>query len=204
MHMFDTVGAWLYRHFQRHFWEAAAGRIHAAWGMGSGDYHILQAILATIGEVHSLIDLGCGSGRLFPLYLAQRIPNIVGVDISSTALAVARREYPEVMTYRIRLEDLEDLGFPDGHFDLGISSRTLQHVPPENFAQVVKSICALCRWVYVNELSESDNVYNERSPRPFYLFHHNYLAKFATHGFRPYLTNTEGRQSYWLFGPADR
>lgn len=123
---------------------------------------------------------------LFPLYLAQGVPNIVGVDISRVACAIARSKYPEVKIYRIRLEELRVLGSPDGYFDLGIRSRTPQHVPPENFGQVIKPICALCRWIYVNQLADSDDVHHQRGEIPFHLFHHDYVAEFILYtGFAP-------------------
>src|SRR5574340_337852 len=54
----------------------------------------LNAVLAAIRAVdaRSLIDLGCGEGRLLELALRERgLKRIIGIDVSSLALAKAHR-----------------------------------------------------------------------------------------------------------------
>ncbi len=61
----------------------------------------LNTVLAAIREAgaHSLADLGCGEGKLLALALKERmLTRIVGMDVSSVALARARR--------RLRLDTL--------------------------------------------------------------------------------------------------
>jgi 3' terminal RNA ribose 2'-O-methyltransferase Hen1 len=63
----------------------------------------LQAVLATALDcgAHSLVDLGCGEGRLLQLALGERsFHRIVGMDVSMMALNQARR--------RLRLESLPE------------------------------------------------------------------------------------------------
>lgn len=54
----------------------------------------LQAVMAAIREVgaHTLVDLGCGEGRLLSLALGERsLTRILGTDVSTMALAHAER-----------------------------------------------------------------------------------------------------------------
>lgn len=54
----------------------------------------LQAVMAAIREVgaHTLVDLGCGEGRLLSLALGERsLTRILGTDVSTLALAHAER-----------------------------------------------------------------------------------------------------------------
>ncbi|HLJ80318.1 MAG TPA: 3' terminal RNA ribose 2'-O-methyltransferase Hen1 [Ktedonobacterales bacterium] len=54
----------------------------------------LQAVMAAIREsgAHTLADLGCGEGRLLELALKEKsLTRIIGMDVSSIALARARR-----------------------------------------------------------------------------------------------------------------
>jgi 3' terminal RNA ribose 2'-O-methyltransferase Hen1 len=63
----------------------------------------LQAVIAAVREVgaRSLVDLGCGEGKLLRLALAERgLSRILGIDVSSQALARARRA--------LRLDTLSD------------------------------------------------------------------------------------------------
>ena len=71
----------------------------------------LNAVMAAVREIQarSLADLGCGEGRLLALALKERaIARILGVDVSSQALAVANRRLhldrlPEAQRERIVL-----------------------------------------------------------------------------------------------------
>lgn len=75
--------------------DEAAGASELAREPGVGLHEQrLQAVLAAIREsnAHSLVDLGCGEGKLLQLALKERqLTRILGVDVSSLALARARR-----------------------------------------------------------------------------------------------------------------
>ncbi len=63
----------------------------------------LQAVMEAVraSGAHSLVDLGCGEGRLLVLAITERsLTRILGIDVSSTALARARR--------RLHYETLSD------------------------------------------------------------------------------------------------
>jgi 3' terminal RNA ribose 2'-O-methyltransferase Hen1 len=63
----------------------------------------LEAVMAAVRETEarSLVDLGCGEGRLLELAMRERsLDRILGIDVSTTALARARR--------RLRYDSLPD------------------------------------------------------------------------------------------------
>ncbi len=72
-----------------------------------------------------VLDAGCGTGRWARL-LADRGATVVGVDLSPTAIATARRLVPEA---EFHCQDLLAMRFPPQHFDLIVSVTVLQHLP---------------------------------------------------------------------------
>jgi SAM-dependent methyltransferase len=77
------------------------------------------------------VDFGCGVGRLSAA-LAQRFTEVIGVDISPTMLAEAKRLDRSDGRCRFVLNEADNLAFiPDGSVDLVYSSLVLQHLPAD-------------------------------------------------------------------------
>lgn len=171
------------------FWDRQAPAIHEQWGRGDWDYAVLGSILQAYRPA-SVLDIGCGSGRLFPLYNRHGVGRVLGIDLSETALAIARRDYPAVATQQGRIEDA---GLPPEGFDLIVSNRVLQHVPRERIIELVERLCVAGRLVYLNELSSSDGLAEE-----FFMFRHDYQGLFGAHGWRVAEQGLIGRQTYLL------
>ena len=79
------------------------------------------------------LDLGCGPGAL-SYALAEGAPSdasITGIDISDDQLACARRG---VGAFACKMEflkaSMDELPFPDGHFDCVMTSMALHETPP--------------------------------------------------------------------------
>ena len=72
-----------------------------------------------------VLDNGCGAGILLA-DLSVRCDEVHGVDLSPDMLAQARERAPAA---RLRAGDLEDLPFPDAHFDAVVCRGSLHHVP---------------------------------------------------------------------------
>lgn len=176
--------------FIRTLWEQQAALIHEQWGAEEHDYAILRTLLAQ-EQPQSLIDIGCGSGRLFKLYLQQQIPVSIGVDISAQALAIARQRFPQIPTHRERIEDLT---FAANAFDLAICNRVLQHIPPHAIRPVVAKLCGMARSIYINELTTSDDLAEN-----FYMVRHNYPALFGDHRFSVVAEGRLGEQTYQFY-----
>lgn len=182
------------RRFIHMLWEDQAEMIHEQWGALEHDYAVLGSLL-TRYQPQSILDVGCGSGRLFKLYGEHRIPTVLGIDISERALALAQQRFPQIPTKHGRLEDLE---FAANKFDLAICNRVLQHIPAHAIQPVVAKLCGLARAIYVNELTASDQVAEN-----FYMVRHDYRLLFRVHAFA---IQEEGRltdQTYQVYTQQD-
>lgn len=93
----------------------------------------------------SLLDLGCGSGRLFDLYLG--IPRVLAVDGSSTMLAHARKRAEELKLSNIEVKQLkaQNIGELGEEIDLVLTRNVLMHVKPDDIVQVVHAIKKVAR-----------------------------------------------------------
>lgn len=182
--------AW-HRQLIARFWDDKAGAIHTEWGAGREDYALLGEVLARYRPA-SLLDAGCGSGRLFPLYQQYGVQQVVGIDISESALKIAQQAFPGADLRCIRLTDMP---FTEVSFDLSVCNRVLQHIPSTEIRQVVAKLVDISRWVYVNELTESDEV-----QQAFFMRRYDYEALFGDAGMLQVERGLIGKQTYMVFG----
>jgi SAM-dependent methyltransferase len=111
----------------------------------TGEYHVeslLGLIDRHLGPVkrRSCLDLGCGVGRVL-IPLARQFRRAVGVDVSESMLAEARRHCAEQALGNVELvRGLEGL---EGPFDLVHTYIVLQHVPPARGEQLVEGLLRL-------------------------------------------------------------
>jgi len=173
------------------FWEEQAVNIHAQWGNDQHDFRVLSTLFQRF-QPKTLLDVGCGSGRLFGLYTEHGINEIVGMDIAEKALTLAKERYPWVTVFQGKVEDLQ---FPAQRFDLVVCNRVLQHIPPRAIEAAIQKLCTISRMVYVNELTESDQLQEE-----FFMFRHHYPTLFTTQQFRLLEQGEIGPQTFQLFG----
>jgi ubiquinone/menaquinone biosynthesis C-methylase UbiE len=78
-----------------------------------------------------ILDLACGPGTLSYRLARDVAPDgaIVGIDLAPGMIELARREAPPGLPVRFELMDMEDLRFPDAHFDGAVCGHGLQFVP---------------------------------------------------------------------------
>ena len=91
------------------------------------------------------LDFGCGVGRLSAA-LAAQFREVVGVDISASMIALARRHHAGVgnlVFVRYTRPDLKV--FASGEFDLVYSLITLQHVPRTLIRDYLGEFARVCR-----------------------------------------------------------
>jgi SAM-dependent methyltransferase len=170
------------------FWERQAPRIHAEWGNSRHDIGVVGRILERYRPA-SVLDIGCGTGRLFNLYRAHGVREITGVDIAAAALERARSEHPDIATTQVRLQDANFQHV----FDLVVSNRVLQHIPPTDIDSVVEKLCASAHFVYLNELSDTDG-----DPQDHSMVRYDYQRLFGAHGWRMLERGEIGTQTYML------
>ncbi len=98
-----------------------------------------------------VLDFGCGDGRLAVELADAGIPEVVGVDISETALTFARAfAQPRTITFASRLQDVSHQPF-----DVVVAMEVLEHLPPDQIDSIVKQI---------HQLQEQDGVFIVTTP----------------------------------------
>lgn len=94
--------------------------------------HMVRRILASTGagETSRVLSLGCGIGDT-ELLLAPHVKELVGVDLSPTAIRQAREDSLRAGRRNLRFEvgTLADQGFAPGSFDVVIAIFLLHHLP---------------------------------------------------------------------------
>ncbi len=102
--------------------------------MASGQWHVdylmntVKARFLPDFQPTSILDFGCGVGRLL-LPFRRLAPRVVGVDVSPSMLAEARRNCEAAGVGHVALVDSDDdLSQVDGPFDLVHSCIVLQHI----------------------------------------------------------------------------
>lgn len=178
---------------RKFYWNQRASDIDGKWGTEKHDYILLSKIISLVKPEH-LLDLGCGSGRLFPLYSDLKIKEVIGQDISSKALKITKERYHFPNIKRIN-QDILEMNFPLQYFDLIVSNRVLQHIPRSDIEMVIKKLTDLGKNIYINEMFDSD--YTGES---FYMFKHDYAKLFSKYAFKVIQKGLLGRQTWFLFG----
>jgi SAM-dependent methyltransferase len=87
------------------------------------------------------IDLGCGTGN-YAIYLASEGFEVTGVDISPTAIRIARKnaEKRAVRCDFVAADVLGDLAQVEGTFDFAYDWGLLHHILPENRQRYVENV----------------------------------------------------------------
>lgn len=82
------------------------------------DEHKIEMILnyAGIKSGSSVLDVACGTGILVPYYLKRKVKNVVGVDISSKMIEIAKDKYADCDSVDFCIGDMEEIEL-DQQFD---------------------------------------------------------------------------------------
>lgn len=106
--------------------------------------HAVELIAANLAgrQIHSVLDLGCGSGRHTKVLFERGWT--VGLDLSMALLKVARRESPGAPYVRA---DMRELPFADDSFDLVVNLFTSfgYFEDDREHARVLSRVCAVTR-----------------------------------------------------------
>ncbi|HJX61664.1 MAG TPA: methyltransferase domain-containing protein [Dehalococcoidia bacterium] len=117
--------------------------------------------LAGIKKGERVLDVGCGTGTLTIAARRQAGPTgeVHGIDPSAEMIAVASEKAAKAgVDAQFQTAVMEKLPFPDGHFDLVLSSLMLHHLPADvkraGFAEVNRVLKPGGRFLAV-DLAES-------------------------------------------------
>ena len=112
---------------------------HQYWSWGYSYIGAMQLLLDKLRSIKfdSLIDIGCGDGRLLR-EVRKKFPGkrILGVDYSQQAIALAQAMNPNIKYERkdITVESLED------RFDVATLVEVLEHIPPEQLKRFLDGV----------------------------------------------------------------
>ena len=93
---------------------------------GAGEWYELEKLLPDFQGL-SVLDLGCGYGWHCKYAAEHGAAYVLGTDISHRMLETARARNPGP-SIEYRQAAIEDLRFPDGSFDVVLSSLALHYV----------------------------------------------------------------------------
>lgn len=110
-------------------------RLHRqlAWGLEYLTYMTFAAQMIQSRQVDSLLDVGCGDGRLLHM-LRGYIPRLSGVDLSPRAIALAQALNPDL---DFRCADVAQIQTQYGMISL---IEVLEHIPGESMAGFLHSV----------------------------------------------------------------
>lgn len=130
--------------FDKAYKERGAYHVHArgfdAWFLEDN----YSKIAAFCDEGHTVLDIGCGEGRLSDFLKSHKLD---GVDFLQSALDLNRNIYGQKYRRLIKahLRDLGSLGLPDGYYDRIVCSLTLMYLTPDELIQCLTSAWRLLK-----------------------------------------------------------
>lgn len=144
---------------------------------------VLKLLLGSKTNNLKCIDLGCGPGIL-TYWMADylRLSSVVGVDLSSPMLEVARKRFDTFkqasqinLHYGFKCLDVSDLSsFDDGSFDVVTSMDTVHHLPTHELAQKTlqeaERVCSANGVVFISDLVRPKN-------NLIFKFYYKWIAK---------------------------
>lgn len=94
------------------------------------DREIIDTILDNSGVTESIdiLDIGCGTGVLFPYYLERNVKSITAVDLSPEMVKIAKSKFPQA---NVICGDAENMTFTN-QFDVIMIYNAFPHFPNPN------------------------------------------------------------------------
>ena len=106
-------------------------------GVADARLFFIKYLLPDKYELGRVLDAGCGNGTTLHLLKSVYHFDAYGIDISQTAVDLAKR-----MGIEAKVADItENIPFPDGYFDVIICSEVLEHLlSPERALQEIRGV----------------------------------------------------------------
>lgn len=160
---------------------AVKAKQQATWG--AGDYSVVGTTLQIVGETlceavdlrsgERVLDVACGNGNA-ALAAARRFAHVTGVDYVPALLARAgARAAADGLRLEVREGDAEALPFPDGAFDVVLSTFGVMFTPDqERAAGELLRVCrhggriALANWTPDGFVGQMFKVVGSHVPPP--------------------------------------
>ncbi|PIV90470.1 hypothetical protein COW46_03105 [Candidatus Gracilibacteria bacterium CG17_big_fil_post_rev_8_21_14_2_50_48_13] len=132
----------------------ASAYVHDEKKLDRFDLKMLMRALRLLTGL-SVLDLGCGTGRLAPLFQKRLADHVVGCDLAPGMLEVAAKTgaYREL----VQGDLLEELPFDWESFDVVICSMVLVHIPQKMIPHAMQEMFRITKpggFVYVVNLPQ--------------------------------------------------
>lgn len=88
----------------------------------------LKPLSKYMKDNYKVLDLGCGTGRLYHLFKDFQGVEYVGVDQSEGQIEMAKEDFPNA---RHEVAEMTELPFGEGEFDIIYCIATFHHLPDE-------------------------------------------------------------------------
>lgn len=111
------------------------------WNIEEPPEALIELVESGVVQPCKTVDFGCGTGN-YAIYLASRGFEVTGIDISPTAIEIARKnaENNGIMCDFITADVLGDLKEAEEIFDFAYDWELLHHIFPEQRAKYVKNV----------------------------------------------------------------
>lgn len=135
----------------RSFWQVTPhaeqydrGRFGDPWGRlyRIAEERAIRQALRPLARSGRVLDVACGTGRITELLVREGFAEVVGCDVSSAMLAVAKRRVPNVEFFE---SDATSLPFEDDSFDVVTCIGLLMHLPATARVAVLKELARISR-----------------------------------------------------------
>lgn len=114
------------------------------------NHHEIDFLGPKLAEANSVLELGPGIGRLFPLYKEVAETSTLDLSTNYDERARAAATASGVAIDANFIDDpLAKFPFADNTFDLGIASHVLMHIPFENISHSMSEMARCCKSVAV-------------------------------------------------------
>jgi ubiquinone/menaquinone biosynthesis C-methylase UbiE len=105
------------------------------------DLAMVDALVAAVGEGATVLDAGCGAGRM-SRHLADRGVRPSGLDLSPGMVAMARRDHPDLP---FGVASLDALPLPDAAVDGVLLWYSVIHTPPAGLPRLLAEAVRVTR-----------------------------------------------------------
>jgi glycosyltransferase involved in cell wall biosynthesis len=181
----------------RRDWDSLASGLHERYGYLSHDYAVLGQVIDRTGA-RFILEIGCGSGRLVPVYLMHNVQTIWLQDVSGRALDLCRQRFLCQQQIRYFGGNVQSIS-SSTTVDLIVANRVLQHILDDaEFAETLAYLAAMTRYFYINETGIEEAI-RHGDPN---LKGRDYARIFSDLGWRVEdrgdLTAEHGTRQFWL------
>jgi GT2 family glycosyltransferase/SAM-dependent methyltransferase len=182
-------------------WDSHALVVHNRYGHLSHDFSVLGDVIGKI-KARCVLEIGCGSGRLVPVYLAHNVQTIWLQDVSERALGLCHQRFFCQKHIRYLHGNVQSISV-SARADLIVANRVLQHIVEDGeFNDVINYLKSITRYFYINECGIEDGI-RLRDP---YLKGRDYVQIFRDLGWqvadRGELTAEDGTRQRWMLFAA--